>query len=327
MTSGRQSEPSSALVTGSRGFVGAHLCRLLAEHGWRVVAATRGPYGVQSTPDVINASLPFLSDPEAWRAALTSVHCVVHLAGRAHQMGSAGKAAAEFRTANVEGSRFVAEQAARAGVRRFVFLSSIKVNGEGGSLEPYRADDHPNPSDAYARSKLEAEVMLRDYCPQAGMQLVIIRSPLVYGPGVRANFERLLKLAALGLPLPLGSIHNQRSMVGVANLADFIETCMTQPGAADKTWLISDGEDLSTPELVRKLARLMRRPARLFAFSPTWLRRFAHIAGIGSEVSRLCDSLIVDATPAIELLNWRPPVSIDEGLARTVEAYSAGPRP
>jgi nucleoside-diphosphate-sugar epimerase len=319
----RQLAPASALVTGSHGFVGSHLCRILSEHGCRVVAASRRPGGTATMRGVVDASLPFLSDPEKWQRALVSIDCVVHLAGMAHQSGSAGRAVRAFQTANVEVSRFVAEQAVRAGVRRFVFVSSIKVNGEGGSLKPYRADDVPNPSDAYARTKLEAEQLLRDICRRGGMELVIVRSPLVYGPGVRANFQRLLHLASLGLPLPLGSIDNRRSMIGVSNLAHFIEVCAMQPCAAGNTWLISDGEDLSTPGLVRKLAHLMHRPARLFPFPPALLRRVAHIVGFGADVDRLCDSLVVDATPAYQCLNWRPPISVDEGLASTVEAYCA----
>jgi UDP-glucose 4-epimerase len=242
-------------------------------------------------------------------------------------MGAAAQNAAAFHEANVLGSRFVAEQAAQAGVRRFIFLSTIKVNGEGGDGRAYRADDPPNPSDCYSKSKLAAEQTLRALCLVAGMEFVVIRSPLVYGPGVRANFARLLDLAALGLPLPLLSIDNRRSFVGVWNLADFIEICMTHPHANGKTWLISDGEDLSTPDLVRRLARLMHKPARLFSFSPRLLQRLSALFGMSEEVSRLCDSLCIDASPTFRQLNWQPRVSVDEGLARTVAAYqeSHGP--
>ena len=195
------------------------------------------------------------------------------------------------------------------------------MNGEGGQLKRYRADDIPNPKDAYARSKLEAELVLRDVCVRSGMQLIVIRPPLIYGPGVRANFHRLLSLVALGLPLPFRSIDNRRSLIGIWNLAHFIEACMTHPRAVGETWLISDGEDLSTSDLMRRLALLMRRPSRLFYFSPKWLERIGGIVGLGAEVNRLCDSLQIDATPARELLNWLPPLSVDEALARTVAAY------
>jgi nucleoside-diphosphate-sugar epimerase len=258
-----------------------------------------------------------------WRKALQSVHCVVHLAAHVHVMGSAARSVAKFRQVNVDGTRFVAEQAVHAGVRRFVFLSSIKVNGEGGGLRPYRADDIPNPSDAYARSKFEAEQILRSICLHSGMELVIIRPPLIYGPGVRANFRRLLNLAAFGVPLPLDSVDNRRSLISIWNLVNFIETCMNHPAAPGGTWLISDGDDLSTPELIRKLARLMHRSPHLFAFPPRLLQRASNCLGLGAAMRRLCDSLVVDAAPAYEQLNWRPAISIDDGLARTVEAFRA----
>jgi nucleoside-diphosphate-sugar epimerase len=206
-------------------------------------------------------------------------------------------------------------------VRRFVYLSSVKVNGEGGEPAPYRAEDAPNPLDDYGRSKRDAEIALRDLCARSGMELVIIRPPLVYGPGVRANFRRLLRLAAMGVPLPLDSIDNRRSLVNVWNLVDFIETCMTHPQAPGNTFLISDGEDLSTPELFRKLARLMHRPSRLFRFPPRALNRIAGWVGLGAEMKRLCESLQVNSAPARERLDWRPVVSVDEGLGRTVAAY------
>jgi len=315
--------PRSVLVTGSGGFVGYHLCRALAAGGWRVVAARRQNRATDSISGVAGVYLPLSSAEENWQNALKSVQCIVHLAARVHQLGSAGKAAAAYREVNVQGTRFAAEQAQRAGVRRFVFLSSIKVNGEGGSLRPYRADDPPNPQDAYAQSKLEAEEMLREFCRRGGMELVIIRSPLVYGPGVRANFHRLLKLAALGLPLPFRSIGNRRSLISIWNLVHFIESGVSHPAAAGDTWLISDGEDLSTPDLLARLARLMHRPDRLFAFPPRILRRAAALLGLGAEMSRLCDSLVVDSTPAQTRLNWRPGIGVDEGLARTVQAFRA----
>jgi UDP-4-keto-D-QuiNAc 4-reductase len=315
--------PVSVLVTGSGGFVGSHLCRTLAAGGWRVVAAQRRSGTANPSSRVEGAYLPLSSGEENWQNALKSVQCVVHLAARVHQLGSAGKAAAAFRQVNVDGTRFAAEQAQRAGVRRFVFLSSIKVNGEGGSPRQYRADDPPEPQDAYAQSKFQAEEMLREFCRRGGMELVIIRSPLVYGPGVRANFHRLLSLAALGLPLPFRSIDNRRSLISIWNLVNFIELGVSHPDAAGETWLISDGEDLSTPDLLARLARLMHRPERLFAFSPRILRRAAVLLGLGAEMSRLCDSLVVDPTPAHRRLNWRPIIGVDEGLARTVEAFRA----
>ena len=268
-------EGPRALVTGATGFVGAQLCTCLAQHGWRVVCVSRSPWKGARTEELEEVVLRLSSQDLLWQNALRSVRCVVHLAAHVHQMRDDPQAANIYREVNVAGSRFVAEQAMRAGVRRFIYLSSIKVNGEGGGLGPYRAEDAPNPLDDYGRSKWDAEVALRDLCSGLGMELVMIRPPLVYGPGVRANFKRLLHLAAMGVPLPLGSIDNRRSLVNVWNLADFVETCMTHPQAPGNTFLISDGEDLSTPQLLRKLAHLMQRPSRLFRFPPQALTRVA----------------------------------------------------
>lgn len=313
------------LVTGATGFIGAHLCPWLAQHGWQVVCVSRRNDSRRRIAGLEYVQLP-LSSPDAdWQQALTSVGCVVHLAAHVHQLRDDEEAAAAYREVNVLGSRFVAEQAARAGVRRFVHISSIKVNGEGGSPTPYRSEDAPHPLDLYGRSKWDAETALRELSNRSGMDLVIIRPPLVYGPGVRANFKRLMHLASLGVPLPLGSIDNRRSLVNVWNLADFIETCMTHPRAAGNTFLISDGEDLSTPQLLRTLSRLMQRPSRLFRFPPRALLRMAQLIGFGQEMRRLCESFQLDSTPAREMLEWQPVTSVDEALARTVAAYRTPP--
>lgn len=313
----------SALVTGASGFIGTALCKLLVEGEWRVVAAHRRASAQPALVGIKQEYLPLSAESQRWQDVLQSIDCVVHLAANVHQMERAGKLDAKFDEINVEGSRFVAQQCVRAGVKRLVFLSSIKVNGEGSNDHAYHAEDPPQPQGAYARTKLAAEIAIRDVCGPAGVEFVIIRPPLVYGPGVRANFHRLLKMATHGLPLPFGSIDNRRSLIGVRNLAGFIETCMTHPHAAGRVWLISDGEDLSTTELMRKLLRLMQKPDRLFACSTLWLRRVANLSGLGAEMSRLCDSLVVDATPAYERLSWRPSVSVDEELAVTVEAFRA----
>jgi nucleoside-diphosphate-sugar epimerase len=313
---------STALITGSNGFVGRVLCETLAHRGWRVTAVSRRSGYRSGNPLVRDTCLSLNSDRDEWRRVMGSVGCVVHLAARVHQLGKSARNADDLYKVNVDGSRFVAEQAALAGVKRFVFLSSIKVNGEGEIGRPYTTDDAPNPTDSYARSKLDAERMLLETCSNAGMELIVVRPPLVYGPGVRANFERLLKLAALGLRLPLLGIDNRRSLVSVWNLASFIETVMRHPAAA-RTWLISDGEDLSTPDLFGRLARLMGKEPKLFRLSPVWLKRMAGVIGFGAEADRLCNSLQVDTSPARASLNWTPPVSVDEGLARTVEAYRA----
>jgi UDP-glucose 4-epimerase len=287
------------------------------------VGAQRGPVTTNSIAGVANVQLPLCCAEEDWQKALKSVDCLVHLAARVHVQGTAGNSVTAFHQTNVAGTRFAMEQAVRAGVGRFVFLSSIKVNGEGGTLRRYRADDIPIPQDPYAQSKLEAESMLHDLCRRHGLELVIIRPPLAYGPGVRANFRRLLRLASIGLPLPFRSIDNRRSLVSIWNLVDFIRCSISHPAAAGKTWLISDGEDLSTPDLLRRLTRLMHRPERLFAVSPRILRGAASLLGLRAEMSRLCDSLVVDASPAYAHLNWHPTIGVDEALALTVDAFRA----
>jgi nucleoside-diphosphate-sugar epimerase len=296
----------SAYVTGGGGFIGTALCSFLTGRGW----------------DVQREPMRLMAEPEKWRAAMSSVNCVVHLAARVHQMGAERDAQDAYDRINVEGSRFVAQQAASAGVRRLVFLSSIKVNGEGGEV-PYRATDEPAPCDPYANSKLAAEQVIREVCAGNDMEWVIIRPPLVYGPGVKANFHKLMRLVDLGIPLPFESIRNRRSLLGVTNLVQFIETSMIHPEAARQVWLVADDECISTPELLRRLSRHMHRKSRLFPFSPSWLRRLATPFGLGAEIDRLCDSLQIDASPASMLLGWRPTSSMDAELANTVAEFRA----
>jgi UDP-glucose 4-epimerase len=310
-----------ALVTGAGGFVGRRLCQTLVEREWRVTAGYRLSGSRPQIPGVSGECLPLSSEPDSWQRALRSIDCVVHLAAHVHQMTNRGGSDSLHERINVAGSRFVAEQSARAGVRRLVFLSSAKVNGEGDDARSYRAEDPPHPADAYARSKLAAETAIRDICGRTGMEFVIIRPPLVYGPGVRANFRRLLRLTELGWVLPFASIDNRRSLVAVDNLADFVQTCMVHAQAAGRVWLIADGVDLSTPDLIRRLANLMGRRARLFRCPPAVLKAAASLVGRGAEMERLCDSLVLDASPAGEILHWKPLVSVDEGLSRTVVDY------
>jgi nucleoside-diphosphate-sugar epimerase len=313
--------PSTAMVTGANGFIGRTLCQALAHNGWKVAGVSRNPDYRSGTFGVSDHYLPLLSDADRWQQSLASIQCVIHLAARVHQMKATARSTNEYYDVNVAGSRFVAEQAVSAGVKRFVFLSSIKVNGEGAEARVYSADDVPKPSDSYGRSKMDAELTLREICLNSAMELVIIRPPLVYGPGVRANFRRLLNFAALGVPLPFLSIDNRRSLVSVWNLVDFIETTMMHPRASGETWLVSDGEDLATPDLLSRLARLMGKRPMLFAMPPAWLKGFAHVLGLAAEADKLCNSLQVDISPARSRLNWQPPLSVDEGLARTVVAF------
>ena len=248
---------------------------------------------------------------------------MVHTAARVHLLrdGAADPLAA-FRRVNVQGTLDLAQQAAAAGVRRLVFISSVKVHGETTALgTPYFADDAPAPRDAYGSSKMEAEDGLRSIAATSGMEVVIIRPPLVYGPGVKANFQVMLRWLSRGMPLPLGAIHNQRSLVALDNLVDLIVTCTHHPAAANQTFLVSDGEDMSTTQLLRRLGQAMGRPARLIPVPPALLKAGAAMLGKPGLAQRLCGSLQVDITKTRQLLGWSPPISVDEGLRRAAKGF------
>jgi nucleoside-diphosphate-sugar epimerase len=311
-----------ALVTGATGFVGSHLIPALVAMGWTVRVLAR-PGRTVETPGVATFSVGDLADTPDLGPALDGVDVVLHLAGRAHVLReTATDPADEFRRANVVATEQLALRAARSGVRRFVFLSSVGVNGRDTVPgRPFTESDPPHPHNSYAVSKWEAEQALRAVAAATGLEIAIIRPPLVYGPGVRANFLRLLGLAASGLPLPLASVQNRRSLVGVWNLCDLIVACATHPAAAGETFLVSDQHDLSTPDLIRTVARALGRPARLFPFPVAVLRAAARVVGRGDEVDRLVGSLQVDSTKATRLLDWSPRVGVEEGLRRTSAWY------
>ena len=313
------------LVTGATGFVGkAVVRRLLAEDASRrVIVAVRRDN--QQWPDKVLPRVTGDLEPSSdWSHALEGVSAVVHCAARVHVMtDTAANPLDEFRRVNVQGTLNLARQAAAAGVRRFVFVSSIKVNGE--AIEPghpFTADDAPGPLDAYGVSKMEAEQGLRELSAQTGMDVVIIRPPLVYGPGVKANFAAMMRWLKRGVPLPLGAIHNQRSLVALDNLVDLIVTCLTHPAAANQTFLVSDGEDVSTTQLLRRMGLALGRPARLIPVPVSWLKLAATMVGKQDMAQRLCGSLQVDIEKTRRLLGWTPPLSLDEGLRRA--AGSAG---
>jgi UDP-glucose 4-epimerase len=253
-----------------------------------------------------------------WTVALEGVAVVVHCAARVHVMAdTATNPLEEFRRVNVQGTLNLAQQAAAAGVRRFVFVSSIKVNGEATQLGClFTADDAPAPLDAYGVSKMEAEQGLREIALQTGMEVVIIRPPLVYGPGVKANFAAMMRWLRRGVPLPLGAIHNQRSLVALDNLVDLIVVCLTHPAAANQTFLVSDGEDVSTTGLLRRMGQALGHPARLIPVPVSWLKLAAALVGKQDVAQRLCGSLQVDIEKTQRLLGWAPPLSLDEGLRR-----------
>ncbi|MBD3619177.1 MAG: SDR family oxidoreductase [Chromatiales bacterium] len=320
----------NVLITGGTGFVGRALSsRILLDGKWNPRVATRiGSMGV--TRDIATVLVPGLTPDSDWRGALSGVSVVVHAAARVHIMKEeAPDPLGQFRFTNVHGTLNLARQAAEAGVRRFVFISSIKVNGEQTeSGRPFHADDPPTPEDAYGLSKWEAEQGLLELARETGMEVVIIRPPLVYGPGVKGNFATLLRWVAKGVPLPLGAVRqNRRSLVGLDNLMDLIVTCLDHPAAANQVFLASDGEDLSTTELLERIGRAMGKPTRLLPV-PVWaLQAGAILLGKRDVARRLLGSLQVDISKTRDLLGWEPPVSVDEGLRRAVAPFGVGGQP
>jgi nucleoside-diphosphate-sugar epimerase len=314
------------LVTGATGFVGSALTRRLDSAGDQVVAAVRSAAKAPAGKHVITAVCGDLGGDTNWREALQGVDAVVHLAARVHQMNDqSADPLREFRRVNTDGALNLARQAAAAGVGRFVFVSSIKVNGEGTEPgRPFTANDTPQPGDPYGISKAEAEAGLRTLAAQTGMGVAIIRPVLVYGPGVRANFEALMRSVAKGRLLPFGAIDNRRSLVAVDNLVDLIVRCLTHPAAANQTFLVSDGEDVSTAELVRRIGTAFERPARLLAVPTGLLKLLLTLLGKGAAGHRLCSSLQVDLQKTRTLLDWQPPVGLDEGLRRAVAPLKTG---
>ena len=309
------------LVTGANGFVGQAV--LLRLNGVRGVTATGSVRRVAPFADVGAplVTIGDLSQETDWSRALEGVQAVVHTAARVHVMQeSAANPLEEFRRVNVQGSFHLARQAAAVGVRRFLLVSSIKVNGEATQLGfPFTADDAPAPIDAYGVSKMEAEQGLLALSAQTGMEVVIIRPPLVYGPGVKANFAAMMHWLQRGIPLPLGAIHNRRSLVALDNLVDLIVLCLTHPAAANRTFLVSDGEDVSTTQLLRRMGQALGRPPRLIPVPASFLKLAAVVVGKSDVAHRLCGSLQVDISKTRHLLGWAPPLSLDEGLKRATE--------
>lgn len=316
----------TVLLTGASGFVGRAVWRALMLHGVTARPVFRTPVSAQQAGCSADAAvlMQTLGADADWTRALDGVDAVVHVAARVHVMQEAAvEPLAEYRRVNVGGTLQLARQAAVAGVLRFVFISSIKVNGEGTVRgQAYRHDDAPQPVDAYGISKMEAEQGLRDIAAQTGMEVVIIRPPLVYGPGVKANFESMMRWLVRGLPLPLGSAtENRRSFVALDNLVDLIIRCIDHPAAANQTFLVSDGEDLSTAELLQRLGSALGRPARLVAVPTPLLTLGATLIGKRGVAQRLCGSLQVDITKTKQLLHWERPVSVEAGLKMTAEGF------
>lgn len=306
------------LLTGASGFVGrAVLASLIQSRFVRVALRRPDAAGIPEGVDVFEASL---SPDQDWIKALSGVSSVIHCAARVHVMNEeATDPLAEFRRVNVDGTLRLARQAAEAGVKRFVFVSSIKVNGELSQPgQPFTADQIPAPGDPYGISKCEAEAGLWALSEETVMEVVVIRPPLVYGPGVKANFLAMMRWLQRGVPLPLGDVtENRRSLVYLDNLADLIVTCVDHPAAANQTFLVSDDEDLSTAALLRRMAKALGRPARLIPVPVGLITLGAKLIGRSGIAQRLCGSLQLDIGKTKALLDWMPPISVDEGLRRT----------
>lgn len=316
------SSSRKVLVTGGTGFVGrAVLARLVARADLRVLAWIRRadavlPAGVVAVP--LSHSRVFAAG-----ADVEGLDTVVHCAARVHVMNDeVPDSLAEYRRVNVEMTLDLARSAVELGAQRFIFISSIKVNGEATQPgQPFTAFDTPQPCGAYAVSKHEAEAGLREIAEQTGLEVVIIRTPLVYGPGVGANFRSMMRWLAAGVPLPLGALHNRRSLVALDNLVDLIDTCIDHPAAVNQTLLVSDGEDMSTSELLRRLAMALGRPARLLPVPGHWIGLAAGLLRRKAIHARLCESLQVDIDRTRELLGWSPPVRVDAALRQTALDY------
>ena len=309
------------LVTGASGFVGRALCAHLVTEGYVVIGAVRSMPG-KPLPGVEYRSVPDISVSGNWREALAGINAVVHCAARVHVMKEASvDPLAAFREVNVKGTACLAEQAVDRGVKRFIYISSIKVNGEITSGYPFKADDTPAPEDPYGISKWEAEQVLREIAEKTGLEVVIIRPPLVYGPGVRANFLRLMQGIMSGVPLPLGAIDNRRSLVALDNLVDLIEACLNNPQAINQTFLVSDGDDLSTKALFQRTAVALGRPVRLIPVPVSLLWTMARLFGKSDFAQRLCGSLQVDISKTRHRLSWSPPISVDEALHKTAKHF------
>jgi nucleoside-diphosphate-sugar epimerase len=319
----------STLITGATGFVGSRLAGFLSSQFPEMelrLAVRRRPDELQ-VPSVLSVgSIEVVGDINPytnWSNSLVGVDVVIHLAARVHVMNDVAlDPLEEYRNANTLATIHLAQEAAKAGVKRFIYLSSIKVNGEETLPgQSYSEASTPAPIDSYGVSKWEAELGLEKVCAQTGMEFVIIRPPLIYGPGVRANFQKLMGLVAKGLPLPFGAVHNQRSMLALDNLVSFIADVMTNPLAANQRFLLSDGEDISTTQLLKLLAKGMGKSSWLIPIPVFILRTAAQVMGVSAAADRLLGSLQIDSGKARQLLQWQPPLSVEEGIALTAKSY------
>jgi nucleoside-diphosphate-sugar epimerase len=317
---------SRVLLTGATGFVGRATLAAAAERGIAVTAATRH----DAIPAGADRSIRIgdLAHEHAWEGVLEDVDAVIHLAARVHVMrDSAADPLTAYRAINVRGTAQLARAAAAAGVRRFIFVSSVKVHGDATPDEAFTSDSPLAPVDSYGRSKVEAEAALSEIAARTALEVIVVRPPLVYGPGVGANFLRLLQLVNRGVPLPLGQVRNRRSLIYVGNLADVLLTAVTSTRRVIGPLLVADGAPVSSPELVCRIARALGRPIRLLPVPPSFLRAAGALTGHSAAVARLLGSLEVDASVAAYALGWTAPVDMNEGLRRTAEWFRSVARP
>lgn len=307
------------LVTGGNGFIGSYLCHYLRSQAISVKQVVRTS---SKCSDENCLELGNIDGSTNWQDTLVGIDTVVHLAARVHVMNDPlYDPLPEYKLINVDGTINLAKQAALQGVRRFVFLSSIKVNGEATFGKPFSVEDKPAPVDPYGQSKLEAEFALWQIAKETGLEVVVVRPPLVYGPGVKANFLRLLQWVKKAVPLPFACDNNYRSFISLDNIVSFLFVCIEHPAAAGRVFLVSDGEDLSTPELIRRIASHMHCSVRLIPVPLGLLRLGGSLFGKTAVVDRLCGSLQVDICKAEQILDWHPPVSVDDGLKKTVSWF------
>lgn len=315
------------LITGVNGFVGLPLSEYLMAAGHQVVGAVRS----HDSLSLVNSHIQLkaigdIDEVTDWQDCLGGVKCVIHLANRAHVMDEqSSNPLALYWKVNTEGTLNLARQAAAAGIKRFIFISSIKVNG--GSTLPGQAltiKDQHIPVDPYGLSKYEAELGFKLISEQTGLEVVVIRPPLIYGPGVKANFLKMMQWVEKGIPLPLGAIRNQRSMLGLDNLINFIELCLTHPDATGQTFLVSDDHDVSTTELLKEIAAAMHRPSRLLSMPQYFIEKLLILLGQRHISERLCGSLQLDISLAKTRLSWKPPHTFKDQLSKTVLDYLSG---
>jgi nucleoside-diphosphate-sugar epimerase len=308
------------LVTGASGFIGKSLVRELKFRKIEVIEVSR------NKPEIDNKGVFTITDFNAkniWQQPLVECDVVIHLAALVHQLGNKSKLSlSEYLNVNLDATVNLANEAVKAGVKRFVFVSTIGVNGASGTVKPFVETDLANPHNHYAFSKMVAEKTLYKISIETGMEVVIVRPPLVYGVGVKGNFAQMLKILTKGILLPFASVKNLRSFIYVENLVDALILCATHPSAVGQTYLVSDGQDISTPDLLRKLSRGMNKPVKLIPCSPVFMSLAGRVIGKSDQLDKLVSSLQVDSSKIRRELGWKPPFTLDEGLKATVEAMS-----